>query len=64
MLSHHEIATLILVNNAPNPLGLDPADLDALERELVTLEKRHSGRTCPRLTHRGQSVLAAVERGH
>jgi hypothetical protein len=65
MLSHHEIATLILVDNTPIPLELDPADLDTLvERQLVTLEKRPSGRTCPRLTYHGQSVLKAVHRGH
>lgn len=64
MLSHHEIAPLILVNRTPYPQELDPADLDTLvEREFITLEKRPSGRTWPRLTHRGQSILAAVERG-
>lgn len=34
MLSPHEIATLILVKDAPDPFDLDPSDLDTL----VTLE--------------------------
>ncbi|MGH8521485.1 MAG: hypothetical protein ACREYA_34905 [Cupriavidus necator] len=65
MLSHHEIATLILVKDAQEPLELDTADLDTLlERELVALEKRPSGPACPRITHRGHSILQAVGRGH
>lgn len=63
MLSPHEIATLMLVKNAPDPVELDPSDLDALlERQFVTLEERPSGQACPRLTHRGDFVLKAVGR--
>ena len=40
---------------------LDPADLDALlEQKFVTLDK--TGQACPRLTHRGHSLLKAVGR--
>ncbi|WP_316157602.1 hypothetical protein [Cupriavidus sp. BIC8F] len=61
MLSHHEIATLILVKDAQGPLGLDPADLDTLlEHEFVELEKRPYGHARPRITHRGHSILKAV----
>ncbi|WP_354687522.1 hypothetical protein [Cupriavidus necator] len=63
MLSPHEIATLILVKDAPAPLDLDPSDLDTLlERQLVMLEARPSGQACPRLTQRGRFVLKAVGR--
>ncbi len=48
MLSQHEISTPILVKDSLNPLDLDLADLDSLVgRELVTLEKRPSGRAWP-----------------
>ncbi|WP_454743453.1 hypothetical protein [Cupriavidus necator] len=64
MLSQHEIATLILVKDAKDPRGLNPADLDTLlEHEFVALEKRPSGLACPRITHRGHSILKAVGRG-
>ncbi len=65
MLSHHEIATLILVKDAQDPRELDPADLDTLlEHEFVALEKRPSGQASPRITHRGHSILKAVGLGH
>lgn len=63
MLSPYEIATLILVKDAPAPFNLDPSDLNILlEHRLVTREPRPSGRACPRLTQRGQVVLKAVGR--
>ncbi len=63
MLSPHEIATLILVKDAPALFDLDPADLDTLlARQLVMLEPRPAGQACPRLTQRGHVVLEAV--GH
>jgi hypothetical protein len=61
--SPHEIATLILVKDAPKPFDPDPADLESLlEHQLVTLEKPSSGQACPLLTHRGHFVLKAVGR--
>jgi hypothetical protein len=63
MLSPHEIAALILVKGSPMPVDLDPADLDTLlEQQLVELEQRPYGRTCPQLTHRGDFLLNAVTR--
>ncbi|WP_367395289.1 hypothetical protein [Cupriavidus sp. Agwp_2] len=65
MLSHHEIATLILVEGAQDLRELDPADLDTLlVHELVALEKRPAGQACPRITHRGHSILKAVGLRH
>ncbi|MGX6566664.1 hypothetical protein [Cupriavidus necator] len=64
MLSHHEIATLMLVQDAQHSKGLDPADLDTLlERQFVRLEARPSGQTHPRITQRGQFLLKAFGRG-
>lgn len=63
MLSPHEIATLILVKDCPDPFCLDPTAIDALVgQQLVTIEKGSSGQASPRLTHRGQSILKAVGR--
>ncbi|MGH8789968.1 MAG: hypothetical protein ACREYA_33465 [Cupriavidus necator] len=63
MLSPHEIATLILLKAAPDPVDLDPVDLDALlDRQFVTLEKHPSGQACPRITPRGHSILTVVGR--
>ncbi|WP_455289231.1 hypothetical protein [Cupriavidus necator] len=63
MLSPHEIAKLLLLQDAKEFDELDPADLGALvERQLVTLEKRPSGHVCPRLTSRGDALLKAVSR--
>ncbi|WP_367395224.1 hypothetical protein [Cupriavidus sp. Agwp_2] len=65
MLSHHEIATLILVKGTQDPLELDPADLDTLlEHEFVALEERPSGQACPRLTQLGHAILKAVGLRH
>ncbi|MGX0939613.1 hypothetical protein ACUXQ2_005709 [Cupriavidus metallidurans] len=65
MLSPHEFATLMLVKDAPAHVELDPGDVDALlKRQLVTLEKRASGRPCPCITSNGHSILKAVERIH
>lgn len=63
MLSPHEIAKLLLLQETTELDELDPADLDALvERQLVTLEKRQTGHVRPRLTSRGDALLKAVSR--
>jgi hypothetical protein len=65
MLSPHEFATLMLVNDARDPDDLNGADLDALlERQLVTLEKLTAGRQHLRLTEVGHLILNAVSRIH
>jgi hypothetical protein len=63
MLSPHEFATLMLVKDAPDQLGLDGADLDMLlERQLVALETLPSGQQRPQITSDGVSILKAVTR--
>ncbi|MBN3786079.1 hypothetical protein [Burkholderia sp. Ac-20353] len=63
MLSPHEFATLMLVKDAPDQLGLDRADLDMLlERQLVALETLPSGQQRPQITNDGVSILKAVAR--
>jgi len=63
MLSPHEFATLMLLKDAPDPIDLDRADLEALlERQLITLEKLTSGQRRPLVTLNGHSVLKAAAR--
>jgi hypothetical protein len=63
MLSPREFATLMLVKDAPDQLGLDHADLDILlEQQLVALETLSSGQRRPQITSDGVSVLKAVTR--
>ncbi len=63
MLSPHEFATLKVVNDAPDQIELDRADLHALlERQYVTVELLASGRQLPRVTPHGHAFLHAVAR--
>ncbi|CAB3704903.1 hypothetical protein [Paraburkholderia rhynchosiae] len=63
MLSPHEFATLMLVKDAPDQVGLDRSDLDILlEHQLVALETLPSGQQRPQLTSDGVSVLKIVMR--
>jgi hypothetical protein len=63
MLSPHEIATLILVRDAPDQIETDRAELSTLlERELVALERAERGLARPRITQNGNSVLEACSR--
>jgi hypothetical protein len=63
MLSPHEFATLMLLKDAPDPIDLDRAHVEALlERQLITLEKRMSGQRRPLITINGDSVLKAAAR--
>ncbi|MCX4148178.1 hypothetical protein PQR70_10195 [Paraburkholderia madseniana] len=63
MLSPHEFATLMLIKNAPDQIELDRAELDALlEQQLISLENLASGRSRPRITSEGDSILKAVAR--
>jgi hypothetical protein len=58
MLSHHELATLILVSYAPDQVEVNQPDLSALlERGLVRLERLPSGTQFPRVTTHGSFVL-------
>ncbi|WP_206996541.1 hypothetical protein [Trinickia mobilis] len=63
MLSPHEFATLMLIKDAPDRIGLDRAELDTLlERQLITLERLASGHRRPHVTSEGASILKAVAR--
>ncbi|MFM0388830.1 hypothetical protein [Paraburkholderia dipogonis] len=63
MLSPHEFATLMLLKDAPDPIDLDRADLEALlERQLVTLEQLAHGQQRPLITVNGYPVLKAAAR--
>jgi hypothetical protein len=62
MLSPHEFAALMLVENESNQGQLDVADLDALlHRDLVAFGKKPD-RQRARVTRRGASVLKAASR--
>lgn len=57
MLSHHELAALLLIRDANAPLQTFDADFLALARyQLVEMDDGKSGRA-PRLTTRGQELL-------
>ncbi|KDP87706.1 hypothetical protein CF70_034915 [Cupriavidus sp. SK-3] len=63
MLSPHEVATLMLIKDAPLHTELDRADLDTLlEQQLVNLEEFVCGHRRPRITARGNAVLNAMAR--
>lgn len=63
MLSPHEFATLLLVQEAPNQVDMEREELDALlERQLVQLENLASGRQQWRLTATGDSTIKAFKR--
>ncbi len=63
MLSPHEFATLVLVNETPDQVDLDVEDVAALlENQLVTLEKLGPSCRRPRVTLQGYVVLKAFGR--
>lgn len=65
MLTPHEIAALLLLNNAHIVRQLDPADIDALKsRHLVQHDHGPNNRSQLRLTRRGRQVLATFSRAH
>ncbi|MGM3277742.1 hypothetical protein [Ralstonia sp. 24A2] len=60
VLSPHEFAVLLLVNDGAEPDELDRADVEALiERQLVTLEHRGPDRCYARVTLQGYVFLKA-----
>lgn len=63
MLSPHEFATLLLVQEEPDQVDMERGELDALlERQLVQLENLASGRQQWRLTESGDSTVKAFRR--
>jgi|GEM_PF-600992 len=60
VLSPHEFAVLLLVNEGAEAADLDRADVEALiERQLVTLERRGPDRCYARVTLQGYVFLKA-----
>lgn len=60
MLSPHEFAVLLLVNDGADSGGLNRADIETLvERQLVTMEHRGPDRCCARITLQGYVFLKA-----
>ncbi|MBC8746547.1 MULTISPECIES: hypothetical protein [Paraburkholderia] len=63
MLSPHEVATLLLLKDAPERIDSDRAELGALrELQLIANEPVDSGLRFPRVTPRGDAVLRALAR--
>ncbi|MCY0853148.1 hypothetical protein OMK73_04335 [Cupriavidus sp. D39] len=63
MLSPHEFATLVLVNETPDQVDLDVEDVAALlENRLVTLENLGPSCRRPQVTLQGYVVLKAFGR--
>ena len=65
MLSHHELATLMLLNDSTRRLeALDP-DVLALRRyELVEVSELRGGDTALRLSQRGRDLLQRLGMDH
>ncbi|MGA7816327.1 hypothetical protein [Caballeronia sp.] len=63
MLSPHEFATLLLLQEAPNQIDMMRDELDALlERQLIQLENLASGLQQWSLTASGDSTIKAIKR--
>lgn len=63
MLSPHELATLMLVKNAPERIEPDRMELGALRAlELIDIGSPESGAALARVTPRGDALLRAVSR--
>jgi hypothetical protein len=63
VLSHHEFATLVLLNDSSDPTELDYVDVDALlAHRLVTFEHVGPNPSRPRVTTQGYALLQAFGR--
>jgi len=63
MLSPHEVATLLLVKDAPERIEADRAELGKLrELQLIASGPPEAGFPLPHVTPRGDAVLRAIAR--
>ncbi|XYI32110.1 Preprotein translocase subunit SecA [Cupriavidus oxalaticus] len=63
VLSHHEFATLVLVNDSSDPPELDRTDVEALlAHQLITLERVGPSVSRPQVTLQGYRFLKALGR--
>ena len=63
MLSPHEIATLMLIKDAPCRIEPGRAELHSLlNLELAVMESSATGFVHPRVTPRGETILQAIAR--
>ncbi|SDR54794.1 hypothetical protein SAMN05443245_7509 [Paraburkholderia fungorum] len=61
MLSLHEVATLLLIKDAPDRVGLDSPELGALSKlELVDMGPPDVVMPKPRVSARGHGMLRAL----
>ena len=61
MLSPHELATLILVKNAPDQIELDRMELGILLMLHLVVLKEFGSKQYPHITRYGESILKAAE---
>jgi len=63
VLSHHEFATLVLLNDSSDSTELDCADVEALlAHQLVALEQLGPNHCRPRVTTQGYAFLQVFGR--
>jgi hypothetical protein len=61
MLSPHELATLILVKNAPDQIELDRVELGILLMLQLVVLKEFGSKQYPHITRYGEYILKAAE---
>lgn len=63
MLSHHELAKLLLIDHAPEAVVLGHPDVDALlQKSLIELRSRPGDAPVPRVTGEGVAILRSLGR--
>lgn len=63
MLSHHELATLLLIRDANTPLQTIDSDFLALQQYRLVEMDADEGESALRLTSRGHELLRRLNRG-
>lgn len=61
MLTHHQLAKLLLISRVPEQITLRDPDVNTLvEQNLVAIAEKPSNQCLPRLTRRGMAMLHAL----